>query len=80
MADQDPQAQPAPNPQPPKAAAPAADNKPKSDVDPNAIPQVNLREARLRESALVHEAGRFVAVINGPEEDPFKGIDPAFLY
>lgn len=59
---------------------PAEKPKAKDERDPNAVPEVNLREARLAESALVAESGQFTTVINGPDEDPYRGIDPAFLY
>lgn len=66
----------------PKAAEPKARAKDEETADPNAVPSVNLREARLAESKLVAEGQPLAGgiVINGPAEDPYKGIDPAFLY
>ena len=40
----------------------------------------NIEEAKAREAELIEAAGDFTPVVNGPEEDPYRGIDPQFIY
>lgn len=61
-----------------------AQQQPDSPAPPRAADTNNpvLEEAKAREAAIIAAAEEkgLAPIINGPEEDPYKGIDPQFIY